>query len=248
VVGGLPVMSSAAEPTGSAVQPSAGGGLRPAHGSPPSLVRNVMLTSDAKKLLVRARQGTPEALGQLLELYRNYLALLAATQIDGRLAVRCSPSDVVQETFLEAHRDFEQFEGQSEGEFLAWLRQILLHNLLRAVEQHIRAKRRCVRREISLQALGESLQRSTARLESVLVAPQDSPSGLAHRQESAVLLADQLAQLPPDYREVLVLRHLKALSFNEVAQRMDRSPGAVRMLWLRAIARLRELMPPRDES
>jgi RNA polymerase sigma-70 factor (ECF subfamily) len=67
-----------------------------------------------------------------------------------------------------------------------------------------------------------------------------SPSAPALRQELSCLLAERLSRLPGPYREVLVLRHLEGLSFPEVADRMGRAPGAVRVLWLRALERLRQ--------
>src|SRR5438128_208138 len=84
---------------------------------------------DCNRLLHAARAGDGPALGRLLELYRNYLTLLARLQIDQRLQGKFDPSDLVQETFLEAHRDFVQFKGGSEPELVAWLRQILVTNL-----------------------------------------------------------------------------------------------------------------------
>src|SRR5689334_8802586 len=92
---------------------------------------------EPEKLLHRARQGDRDSLGALLELYRNYLQLLARTQIDLHLQSRAHPSDVVQETFLEASRHFPQFRGTTEGELLAWLRRILIHQLARAVEKQV---------------------------------------------------------------------------------------------------------------
>jgi RNA polymerase sigma-70 factor (ECF subfamily) len=180
-----------------------------------------------------------------LQLYRNYLKLLATTQIDEKLRARFSPSDVVQETLLEAHRDFHQFRGQSGTEFLAWLRQILVHNLMRLVEQHVLTEKRDVRREISLDRVAAALERSTARLEAVFVDQGASPSSDVQRREYTIVLADCLVELPEDYRDVLVLRHLKGLPFSEVAGQMDRSEGAVRMLWLRAVERLREMLETR---
>ena len=200
---------------------------------------------DHEHLLAQARAGKLECLGQLLQLYSNYLKLLAATQIDDKLRARCSPSDVVQETFCEAHRDFQQFRGQSMPEFLAWIRRILVNNLSRVVEKHMLAEKRDVRREASFHGIEAALERSTARLESILVDEGTSPSSDVQRREHAIILADQLAQLPQDYRDVLVLRHLEGLSFGEVAERMERSPGAVRMLWLRAIDKLRERLDTR---
>ncbi len=86
-------------------------------------------TSRPELLLSAARGGEREALGVLLEVYRNYLRLLARAQIDLHLQAKMNPSDIVQETFLEAFRDFGQFCGQTEAEFVAWLRQILANNL-----------------------------------------------------------------------------------------------------------------------
>ena len=178
----------------------------------------------------------------MLHVYRNYLRLLALSQLDRKVQSRVSPSDVVQETFLEANRDFADFRGASTKEFFSWLRQILVHNLHRVFAQHVMAGKRDVRREVSLEALASSLEQSTARLESLLPDPGTSPSGRIQQFEMEVMLADKLAELPPDYREVIVLRHIEALPFEQLAQRMDRSAGAARMLWLRAIRSLREKM------
>ncbi|MEX0611946.1 MAG: sigma-70 family RNA polymerase sigma factor [Pirellulales bacterium] len=203
---------------------------------------SALAQSDINKLFKLAQQGSSSSLGQLLTLYTNYLKLLVATQLDCRLRARISPSDVVQDTFFEAHRDFNQFRGQSTAEFVAWLRRIVVNNILRVVEQHMRAEKRDVRREVSIEEIGRRLEQSTLRLETFLAQTAESPSGCAVRNENEVLLADALAALPPDYRDVLVLRHIEDLPFEEVAKRMDRSAGAVRMLWLRALKMLRETM------
>ena len=202
--------------------------------------------SEIDQLFASARAGSTSCLGRLLTLYSNYLKLLIAAQLDDRLRVRMSPSDIVQETFFEAHRDFHQFRGQSTGEFVAWLRKILVNNLLHVVEQHLLAEKRDVRREVSLEQMGKRLEQSTARLESLLAGPGDSPSGHAQRNEQEIMLADALAELPSDYRQVILLRHVEGLRFEEVASRMDRSSGAVRMLWLRALERLRKTFPERE--
>jgi RNA polymerase sigma-70 factor, ECF subfamily len=193
-------------------------------------------------LLAEARSGSPESLGRLLQHYSNYLRLLASTQLDEKLRARFSASDVVQDTFYEAHRDFAEFRGGTEREFLGWLRQILVNNLSHLVEQHVLAEKRNVRREVSLKRIGEAVGRSTARLEAMLVDQAPSPSADARRREHSVILADQLSALSDDYREVLVLRHLEGLPFEEVAQRMGRTSGAARMLWLRALGKLREML------
>jgi RNA polymerase sigma-70 factor, ECF subfamily len=198
--------------------------------------------TDAGQLFMSAREGSSSCLGQLLALYTNYLKLLVAAQLDSRLTVRVSPSDIVQESFFEAHRDFREFRGKSIGEFVVWLRRIVVNNILRVVEQHVLAEKRDVRREVSLEEIGRRLEQSTVRLETLLAVQAETPSGCAVRRENEILLADTLAALPADYRDVIMLRNIEGLSFEEVARRMDRSAGAVRMLWLRALKKMRHAL------
>ena len=200
-----------------------------------------MNSVEIEQLLQEARAGVGEQLGRLLQLYRNYLAILAATQVNSRLRSRVSPSDIVQETMLAAHRDFRDFRGETEREFIAWLRQILIHTIHHMVELHFRAKRRDIRREISIEQLSRRFDESAVSFACGFVDPGPSPSAAARRREAAVLLADQLSQLRPQYREVIVLRNLQGLSFEEVGRRMNRSNSAVRMLWLRAIEKFKQV-------
>jgi RNA polymerase sigma-70 factor (ECF subfamily) len=201
---------------------------------------------EADALIAQARQGMRESLGRLLQTYTNYVKLVAAAQVGARLKVRVSPSDVVQETFLQAHRTFDQFRGQTEAEFFAWLQRILTSQLTHLYEKHVLAQKRDVRREVSLDEVGAKLDRSTARLASVLADDAPSPGSVAQQHERAVILADELADLPPDYRDVLLWRNLEGLSFEEVAEHMQRSPGAVRMLWLRAVDKLRQQLTDKE--
>lgn len=200
----------------------------------------------AEQLLLRARAGGGEPVGQLLHLYRNYLLVLATTQFDRRLRRRLSPSDLVQEAMLAAHRDFGQFRGDCEGQFLAWLRQILIHCLHRAIETHLKAKMRDVRCEISIENISAALDRSTARLSDLFVDKAPSPGAPMRQRESAVEFANQLAALRPHYRDVIIMRNLQGLSFDEISERMQRNPGAVRMLWLRAVDKLKQTTEGHD--
>lgn len=206
-----------------------------------------MSQSKVKSLLDDARSGRVDSLGELLEHYRNYLSLLARTQLDLHLKRRLNPSDIVQETFVNALQHFPQFRGQSEQELLAWLRQILLRNLAGALKREVRAKKRNVRREISLDSYMASLERSTARVEAALAGPESTPSSKASRLEQFARLADRMARLPEHYREVIVLRSLNSLTWAEVSQRMERSEGAVRNLWLRALESLKKLRAEETE-
>ena len=194
------------------------------------------LEQTPERLLYLARAGSGPARGQLLEMYRNYLTLLVRLQIDRRLQGKVDPADVVQETFLEAHRDFGQFRGHSEGELAAWLRQVLATNLANVARRYLGTQGRDVRLE---RELAVELDRSSRVLDQGLAARDSSPSRQAARREQAVILADGLNRLPPDYREVIILRHLEGLTFPEVAGRMGRSLDSVKKLWARGLAQLR---------
>jgi RNA polymerase sigma-70 factor (ECF subfamily) len=197
------------------------------------------MTADPERLLREARAGDAATLGRLLELYRGYLALLARVQIGQRLRGKADASDLVQETFLQAHRNFPRFRGSSEAELVCWLRQILAANLADLFRRYLGTQARDVRLEREIE---DGLDRSSVLLDRGLLAPQSSPSQQAARRKQAVLLADALGQLPGDYREVLVLRHLEGLTFPEVARRMGRSLDSVEKLWMRGLARLRQVM------
>jgi RNA polymerase sigma-70 factor, ECF subfamily len=207
-----------------------------------------MEEANIQALLDQARAGAAESLGQLLQLYRNYLTILATTQLDRRLRRRLSPSDLVQEAMLAAHRDFQKFAGANEHQFLAWLRQILINCLHHAVEKHLKAKRRDVRCEISIEQVNAALDRSGVEFAGALAGSDTSPSRALRQRERSVVVAEQLARLRPHHREVIILRNLQGLSFDDVAQRMDRNVGAVRMLWLRAIEKFKQVYESKDQE
>jgi len=182
--------------------------------------------------------GASIEIGQLLELYRNYLTLLARAQIDNRLKCRMDASDVVQETFLEAHRDFGQCRGEGEAELVCWLRRILIRNIMDQAKRQ-GAQKRDFRRERSLEA---ELNRSGERLLDRLNASVSSPSRQLAKREQAVLLADALATLPSEYRDVIIYRNIYRWQFQQIGDELGKSAGAVRMIWLRALERLRNAM------
>jgi RNA polymerase sigma-70 factor (ECF subfamily) len=200
--------------------------------------------SEPERLIARSRAGEREALGQLLECYRNYLTILARLQVGRKLQGKVDAADMVQEAFLEAHRDFAGFRGHSERELVAWLRRILSTNLANSIRHYHGTKRRDLQLERELSA---ELARSSSVLDCGLIARQSSPSQQAARRERAVILADAIQSLNEDYRETIVLRHLEGLSFPEVAKRMGRTEDSVKKLWARALVRLRLALEILDE-
>jgi RNA polymerase sigma-70 factor (ECF subfamily) len=170
-----------------------------------------------------------------LERFRDYLRLLARIQLDPRLRGKFDPSDIVQQTLLEAHQKQHQFHGQTDAEQAAWLRQVLAHNLADALRAFGQA-RRDVKRERSLE---EALQASSACLENWLAAPDSSPSEQAERHERAVHLAMAMGSLPEAQREALVLQYWHGCSIAEIGRQLDRTPGAVAGLLKRGLSKLR---------
>jgi RNA polymerase sigma-70 factor (ECF subfamily) len=189
-----------------------------------------------------ARKGSSEALGSLLELCRPYLLLVANQQIQPDLKVKVGASDLVQETFLEAQRDFAGFRGDSEAELLAWLRQILVNNAAGFTRQFRDTQKRRLDQEISL---------SDTPLANLLQNIQDlgdSPSAQALARERDQALHEALSKLPEQYRQVIHLRNYERLSFEEVGQQLGRSAEAARKLWTRAMTQLEQLLESSDGS
>lgn len=198
------------------------------------------------ELLDRARNGDGNGLGLLLRKYFRYLNSLARNHFDQRIRMRISASDVVQETLLEAHRDFESFAGTTLEEFTGWIRRILFHNLASAIESHVTTAKRDVRKQRSLDEQVNDASRSLGLFQRTLAAEGPSPSSPVMRDESLEQLRLAINKLPDDYRQVIELRHFEGLAFNEIAQRLDRNPGAVRMLWVRAVEKLKTEMPTEE--
>jgi RNA polymerase sigma-70 factor (ECF subfamily) len=198
---------------------------RPGHGSPP--------LTDLEISLRAARTGSQEAIGQLLQAYRPYLAAVAERQIAGDLQAKVGVSDLVQDTYAEAFKAFPAFRGRTEAELRTWLQQILVNNAVSVANHYRRTAKRRLQRERSLD------DGPTAGLAASLQAAQRSPGSQAQRNEEAEILEEALAGLPEDYRRVIVLHHRENLPFDEVARRLGRTEAATRKLWARAVERWR---------
>jgi RNA polymerase sigma-70 factor, ECF subfamily len=194
-----------------------------------------------QQVLQKAQNGDSHCLGELLGVYRGYLLGIAVARLDPRVRARCNPSDIVQETMLEAFRDFHQFRGGLEREFLAWIRQILANNLARAVQTHVLTEKRDLRREMQIEPCttenGSRLEKQTNWFTDRI----GSPSSILQKREQLSVVMERMSKLPSHYRDVLVLRHIEELPFEEIAVRLGKTSGAVRMIWLRALETLREV-------
>ena len=196
-------------------------------------------THGAANWLPAARAGSREALGKLLEATRQYLHTIAQQELDADLRAKNSPSDVVQETFVEAQRAFEHFQGDTEAELLAWMRQLLLHRVGKLRRRYRDTQKRRLAREVALGG-GESSEGPAGGL----AAGGLSPSGQAMEHEQDQALQAALGRLPEDYRRVITLRYEEQLPFEEIGRLLHRSPAAARKLWARAVERLQEELDP----
>lgn len=179
--------------------------------------------------LEHARQGDAQALGRLLDSLRSYVRVLVRALYDGRLPAPVDDSDLIQDALLEAHRSFAGFRGTTVAEFVVWLRRIALRTAGRALRRALRGE-------------NQEPERNVEDLAELLVDPGSSPSAAALRQERAARLTEGLARLPADMQQVLLARHVDDLPHAAIAQRLGRTEAAIRVLYVRALQRLREIL------
>jgi RNA polymerase sigma-70 factor (ECF subfamily) len=172
----------------------------------------------------------------VLQRYRGFLRMLAEVRLDRRLRQKIDPSDIVQETMMQAFRAWGDFRGASDGERMAWLRQILIRTMLHAVRDFGRAKRN-VAREQPLVRLADN---SSAQLEALCVADQTSPSQIAARAEELLRIADAMQDLPEEQRSAVLAYYWRGASVAEIGAEMERSGSAVAGLIYRGVKRLNE--------
>jgi len=190
--------------------------------------------TEVQRRLAEARQGSAEALAELLDAYRAYLLLLAQRELDPAIRAKGGASDLVQQTFLEAVRDFNGFRGETEPELLAWLRRILMHNVASFTRQFRDTAKRRLANEVSL------TPNTLTGPAPAAVTP--SPLQEAIDQEQARLVREAVQRLPDDYQRVIHLRYHEGFSFEQIGESLQRTANAARKLWLRAVERLQEEM------
>lgn len=185
-------------------------------------------------LLKRAQQGDSDALGSLLESYRLYLELIVRAGIGRQLQPRISASDVTQNAFCQAAEKFCDFRGSTEGEFVNWLRRIVARQVSMTL-RYFRQGCRNTQLEFNTDDRPFSSRQCGA---ADLKCREPSPSTVAMLKEDAVLFAEAMAKLRPEFREVIVLRHIEALGFPVIAIRMGRTIDSVKNIWVRAVGQL----------
>jgi RNA polymerase sigma-70 factor (ECF subfamily) len=202
---------------------------------------NPHVAYELQYLLSATRGGCRTAAARLFQEYRPLLVLLAEREIPPNLRAKVGLSDIVQDTLLAAHRDLPGFMGDTEAEFLAWLRQILVHQAINQVNR-FRTGKRDVGRELSLDD-----SRVRGAVADQLAESDPTPSTIIRQGEQREALVAGLDCLSQDARQVILFRHRDRQSYAEIARRMGKSEVAVRQLWTRGVKRLQLELRAHDE-
>lgn len=200
-----------------------------------------LLENDSASDFSALRRGGREALAALLERHRERLQRMVLLRLDRRAQGRIDPSDVLQETFLEASERLEGYLAQPDLSPFLWLRFLTAQKLLQLHRRHLGAQVRDAAREISLyrRAFPEA---TSAALAARLVGQRTSPSNAAIRAEMKLKLEEAINTMDSGDREVLALRHFEHLTAAETAKVLGIQEGAAAKRYLRAMGRLREIL------
>lgn len=180
-----------------------------------------------------ARSGSQPDLGRALEACRGYLFMIAEAELGSTLRPKAGASDLVQESLLDAQKAFDQFAGSTRADFIAWVGQILRHNLADLARRYRDAECRAVTRE---QSLADDPPPGAP------TGGTASPSAIVTRAEDEGRLRAAIARLPDESRLVLAWRQQDRLGWAEIGTRLGKSAEAARKVWFRAVERLREEM------
>jgi RNA polymerase sigma-70 factor, ECF subfamily len=191
---------------------------------------------ETQDLLQRVREGDRQAFEPLFTLYRPYLRQVIDLRMADTLRGRLDPSDIVQETQLEAYRRLEDYMRREPMGFRVWLRRTAVEQLIMAHRHHLGAERRAVGREVPLP------DSSSLQLAERLFASGSSPSQRLSREELVRRTREALTQLSEDDREILALRNLESLSNREAAEVLQIEPGTASQRYGRALLRLGKVL------
>ncbi|QEH38724.1 ECF RNA polymerase sigma factor SigW [Aquisphaera giovannonii] len=192
--------------------------------------------SHAPDLIEQAAGGDRAARESLLARYRDHLRRMVAVRLDGRLSRRIDPSDIVQETLMEADRRLDDYLRDRPIPFPAWLRRIAGDRIVDAHRAHVGSRKRSVTREAAAAPLPDESSMALIRR---ILADDTSPTDRLIRDEDLESVRAAIDSLSPKDREVLVMRHLERLSTSEIGEAIGVGEGAVKVRLLRALIRLR---------
>jgi RNA polymerase sigma-70 factor (ECF subfamily) len=192
-------------------------------------------STETRNLLHQVEAGDRQAFEHLFARYRAYLRQVVEVRLDPRVQARVDPSDVVQETQMEAFRRLPDYLARRPMPFRLWLRKTAQERLLVIRRQHLEAGRRAVDREVPLP------ERSSLLLARSFLAGS-TPSRQLDRKELARRVRQAVARLSETDQEILLLRAFEGLSNQEVACLLDLDPATASKRHGRALLRLQKLL------
>jgi RNA polymerase sigma-70 factor (ECF subfamily) len=192
-------------------------------------------SEQTRGLVDLVRRGDKQALAQLLVRYRPEVHAYVDARLDPRVRARESASDVVQMTLTEVARRMDDYLRREPMPFHVWVRRTA-HDRLDKAHRFHRQKKRSVDRE-------EYLPRhSSLRLARPLLAPGPGPDAEVAGREFARQVSQAVARLGEADQEILLLRHVDDLPFDEIAGVLGIEPAAARRRYGRALLRLRKVL------
>jgi len=194
-------------------------------------------THEERQLLL---EGGQAALASLFSTYRDRLERIVSFRLDPRIRGRIDAADILQEAYLEVAGRLQSFLDTADVSFFVWLRQQTLQTLVDVHRRHFRQKRD-VNREIRFSSTG-TMNDTSLSIAQFLIGQLTSPSQVVANAEEMQWLQEALNSMNDVDREVLALRHFEQLGNAQVAEILDLSPTAASNRYLRAAARLSEIM------
>ena len=181
---------------------------------------------DLQPIIQRARDGDSQAIELILAWYRDYLRAVAVRRMAQPLQRRMDPSDLVQQTLLEAQHDLDGLFRSDEAHLRAGLRQILTCNVSNAIRDHLRTEKRAMSREQRLDG-ADAIQSLT------------TPSMRCVRHETTERFLQELDSLPEDQATAVRMRYFESASVSEIGKALHRSRAAAAGLLKRGLSTLR---------
>lgn len=197
--------------------------------------------SEVQRLVELASQGDDQAWERLMSDHRPRLRRMVALRMDRRLQGRIDPSDVIQESYIDAARRLPEYAKNPSMPFFLWLRFLTGQRLLEQHRRHIGTKARNALREISLYQ-GAFPETTTADLAAHLLGRLSTPSHAAMRIEQKIRLQEALNSLEPLDREILALRHFEQLTNGEAAEVLELDKSAASKRYTRALVKLKDIL------
>lgn len=197
-------------------------------------------------LTAQLRSGDADSLPRYLELQRPKLLAFIEHRLGAALRRKIEPDDVWQETSIEAIRSFEQMDF-SEREPFSWLCQTAERRIIDAHRKFFASQKRAADREISLNAPSGGGTERQSDLVNLLVASMTTASQKFARGHRERALLEALEELPELQRQALQLRYLEGLPSKEVAARLGKTDGAVRVMLTRSLSKLQGILGAEPE-